>query len=43
MIVSYYSIFLQKSILWPLRRYYSDNAIARKAGEGSGLAAEDIP
>lgn len=46
MIVSYYSIFLQKSILWLRCMYYSDESSRVKqgrGGEGRGLAAQNMP
>lgn len=36
MIVSYYSIFLQKSILWLRYMYYSDESSRVKQGRGEG-------
>lgn len=36
MIVSYYSIFLQKSILWLRCMYYSDESLRVKQGRGEG-------
>lgn len=36
MIVSYYSIFLQKSILWLRCMYYSDESSRVKQGRGEG-------
>ena len=36
MIVSYYSIFLQKSILWLRCMYYSDESSRVKQGGGGG-------
>lgn len=36
MIVSYYSIFLKKSILWLRCMYYSDESSRVKQGRGEG-------
>lgn len=36
MIVSYYRIFLQKSILWLCCMYYSDESSRVKQGRGEG-------
>ena len=38
MIVSYYSIFLQKSILWLRCMYYSDESLRVKQGRGGERA-----
>ena len=42
MIVSYYSIFLQKSILWLRCMYYSDESSRVKQGRGEGCVKSNI-